>query len=100
VTFVHAGTIGTVAGKRDELIARLTTHNETLRDLGCSVYEVGANDQQPDTVFVVEIWDSAAAHQASLHHPEVMAAIADARPLLDGRFGGFRFDGAGSPIRS
>jgi hypothetical protein len=28
----------------------------------------------------------------------VAAAITEARPLLDGRFGGFRFDVAGSPL--
>lgn len=100
MTFVNAGTIGTVAGKRDELVARLTARNDTLRALGCSAYEVGTNDEQPDTVFVVEIWDSAAAHQASLRHPDVIAAIADARPLLNGQFDGFRFVVAGSPIRS
>jgi quinol monooxygenase YgiN len=99
MTFVNAGTLGTVAGKRDELVARLTQRNDVLRDLGCTAYEVGTNDDEPDTVFVIEIWESAAAHRASLQRPEVVAAIADARPLLDGRFGGFRFDVVGSPIR-
>jgi quinol monooxygenase YgiN len=100
MTFVNAGTLGAAPGKRDELVARLTHRNDALRTLGCSAYEVGTNDDHPDTVFVVELWESAAAHQASLQHPEVVAAIAAARPLLNGQFGGFRFNVAGSPLRN
>ncbi|MCC6497927.1 MAG: antibiotic biosynthesis monooxygenase, partial [Propionibacteriaceae bacterium] len=36
---------------------------------------------------------------ASLDLPEVQAAIAAARPLLSGEFGGFRFEVVGSPLR-
>ncbi len=99
MSFVNAGTLGTKPGKRDELVAQLVRRNEALRALGCQLYEVGTNAEQPDTVFVVEIWDSAAAHSASLQDPDVAAAITAARPLLDGRFGGFRFDVSGSPLR-
>ncbi|TDS79503.1 antibiotic biosynthesis monooxygenase [Amnibacterium kyonggiense] len=84
---------------RDELVARLVQRNETLRALGCQLYEVGTNSEQPDTVFVVEIWDSAEAHSASLRDPHVAAAIAEARHLLNGHFGGFRFEVSGSPLR-
>jgi len=66
---------------------------------GCLAYEVGVNDEQPDTVFVVELWESAEAHQASLALPEVQESIAAARPLLSGEFGGFQFDVVGSPLR-
>ncbi|GAA3341672.1 hypothetical protein GCM10017714_26650 [Curtobacterium pusillum] len=99
MTYVNAGTLGTLPGKRDELVSRLTQRNDRLRELGCTAYEVGVNEDEPETVFVVELWESAAAHQASLRQPDVMAAIADARPLLDGRFGGFRFEVVGSPLR-
>lgn len=99
MTFVNAGTIGTQPGRRDDLVALLTRRNDTLRELGCRLYEVGTSDAEPDTVFVVELWDSAADHAASLHHPDVRAAIEAGRPLLSGSFGGFRFDVAGSPLR-
>lgn len=99
MTFVNAGTLGAVAGKRDELVAHLTRRNDALREVGCRLYEVGVSDDQPDVVFVVELWDSADAHRASLQLPEVQAAIAAARPLLSGEFGGFRFDVVGSPLR-
>lgn len=100
MTFVNVGTLGAVPGRRDELVAVLTEHNDDLVDAGCLLYEVGVDDEQPDTVFVVELWESAEAHRASLALPRVQAAIATARPLLSGTFGGYRFDAAGSPLRS
>lgn len=98
MTFVNVGTLGAQPGKRDELIALLTRPSSVLADIGCLAYEVGADDTQPDTVFVMELWKSAEAHRASLSLPEVQAQIAEARPLLSGDFGGFRFDVVGSPL--
>jgi quinol monooxygenase YgiN len=98
VTFVNAGTLGVEPGKRDELVAHLTGRNPALAGVGCLLYEVGVNDDEPDTVFVVEVWTDAAAHRASLQLPEVQASIAAARPLLSGEFGGFRFEAVGSPL--
>ncbi|MBO0985162.1 putative quinol monooxygenase [Rathayibacter sp. SD072] len=99
MTFANVGTLGALPGRRDELVAILTASNEALARVGCLVYEVGTSDEQPDTVFVVELWTSAEAHRASLELPEVRDAIARARPLLSGEFGGFRFDVVGSPLR-
>ena len=99
MTFANAGTLGVVPGKRDELVAHLTLRSDVLKQVGCLAYEVGVSDDDLDTVFVVELWDSAEAHQASLALPEVQASIATARPLLSGVFGGFRFNVVGSPLR-
>jgi quinol monooxygenase YgiN len=100
MVFANAGSLGAVSGKRDELVAHLVRRNEALAGVGCLRYEVGVNDDEPDTVFVVELWESAEAHRASLALPEVQASIAEARPLLSGEFGGFRFDVVGSPLRA
>lgn len=100
MVFANAGTLGAAPGRRDELVAHLTRHSPLLADAGCLLYEVGVNDDDPDTVYVVELWTSAEAHRASLQLPEVQASIADARPLLSGTFGGFRFDVVGSPLRT
>ena len=96
---MNAGTLGTLAGHRDELVAALTQRNDLLRELGCHLYEVGVSDDAPDTVFVVEVWESADAHRRSLAHPDIQASIATARPILSGEFGGFRFNVVGSPLR-
>jgi quinol monooxygenase YgiN len=99
MTFANAGTLECAPGKRDELVAHLTRRSDVLAELGCLAYEVGVNDESPDTVFVVELWRDEAAHKASLFLPEVRASIAEARPLLSGEFGGFRFTVVGSPLR-
>lgn len=99
MTFANAGTLGTATGRRDELVAHLTRRSDVLRELGCLAYEVGVDDDHPDTVFVVELWQSEEAHAASLARPEVQTSIAEARPLLSGEFGGFRFRVVGSPLR-
>ncbi len=99
MTFANVGTMDVLPGRRDDLVRLLTRRSEQLAELGCSLYEVGVSDDVPDTVFVVELWSSADAHRASLQDPAVRAAIEEARPLLAGRFGGFRFEVAGSPLR-
>ena len=98
MTFANVGTLGTVPGKRDDLVAHLTARNDVLSALGCRLYEVGLNDEAPNTVFVMELWESADAHRASLQHPEIRKSIARARPLLSGEFGGFHFTVQGSPL--
>ena len=80
MTFVNVGTLGAVPGKRDPLVEVLTRRSADLEATGCLLYEVGVNDTQPDTVFVVELWKSADAHQRSLQLESVRAAIEEARP--------------------
>ena len=99
MTFANVGTLGAVPGRRDELVAHLTRRSDELARVGCLAYEVGVSDDQPDTVFVVELWTSTEAHRSSLELPEVQASIADARPLLSGAMSGFQFDVVGSPLR-
>ncbi|MBK0421138.1 antibiotic biosynthesis monooxygenase [Leucobacter sp. CSA2] len=99
MTFANVGTLGTVPGKREELVQILTRRSSELCEMGCLLYEVGTNEDSPDTVFVMELWETAEAHRASLQLDSVRAAIAEARPLLSGEMGGFSFDVAGSPLR-
>ena len=99
MTFANVGTLGTRPGKRDEVVAILVRDNDELREAGCLVYEVGVNEEAPDTVFVAELWESAQAHRDSLRLPSVQAAIAEAMPLLSGEMGGTHFDVVGSPLR-
>lgn len=99
MTFANVGTLGTLPGKRDELVALLVRRNPVLNQLGCMLYEVGVNDDDPDVVHVMELWVSADAHRASLAHADIRACIEAARPLLSGEFGGYQFDVKGSPLR-
>lgn len=99
MTFANVGTLGVVPGRRDDLVSVLTRRSAELADAGCLLYEVGVDDEQPDTVFVVELWTSADAHRGSLELQSVRDAITEVRPLLSGEMGGFRFDVVGSPLR-
>jgi quinol monooxygenase YgiN len=99
MTFANVGTLGVKPSKRDALVEILTRRNRQLGDAGCLLYEVGVDDNEPDKVFVAELWTSAEAHRASLHLESVRAAIAEARPLLSGQIEGCRFTVVGSPLR-
>lgn len=99
MTYATVGTLESVPGERDRLVQILTRRSTAIEQAGCLLYEVGVNDEQPDTVFVVELWTSAEAHQNSLALDSVRASIDEARPLLSGAFGGFGFDVVGSPLR-
>lgn len=97
--FANVGTLGVQSGKRDELVAILTRRSPELEESGCLLYEVGVSEDEPDTVFVAELWTSAEAHQASLQLDSVRSAIAEAMPLLSGQMGGYQFTVSGSPLR-
>lgn len=99
MTFANVGTLGVRPGKRDEVVAILTRRNPQLDEAGCLLYEVGISDDEPDTVFVAELWTSAEAHRASLQLDSVRSAIQQAMPLLSGQMGGNQFTVAGSPLR-
>lgn len=99
MTFANVGTLGVRPGKRDEVVAILTRRNAQLNEAGCLLYEVGISEDEPDTVFVAELWTSAEAHRASLQLDSVQAAIQQAMPLLSGQMGGNQFTVSGSPLR-
>ncbi len=42
---------------------------------GCFSYVVAADPAEPDALWVTEVWESQASHQASLQLPAVQAAI-------------------------
>ncbi|MFK7930924.1 MAG: putative quinol monooxygenase [Myxococcota bacterium] len=51
---------------------------------GCICYIVAADAGDADTLWVTEVWESEAAHAASLQLPSVQAAIAQGRPHITG----------------
>jgi quinol monooxygenase YgiN len=72
-------------GKRDELVEiLLAAASQVKHDAGCELYVVNKVDDEPDAVWVTEIWNSEAAHQASLQNPETKALIQRGRPLIAG----------------
>jgi quinol monooxygenase YgiN len=76
------GKLRAVAGQRDALVAILLDGSADMP--GCRSYVVAKDPADPDGIWVTEVWDSQASHQASLALPSVRAAIARGRPLIAG----------------
>ncbi|SEQ00797.1 Quinol monooxygenase YgiN [Devosia sp. YR412] len=69
-------------GKREELLAILLDNNAPMP--GCRSYTVARDPASETGIWVTEVWDSQAEHQASLLLPHVQAMIAKARPIIAG----------------
>jgi quinol monooxygenase YgiN len=69
-----------VPGKRDEFITILVKDVGTMP--GCLSYIVARDLEDPDALWITEVWDSKESHSASLQLPAVRAAIAKGRPLI------------------
>lgn len=76
------GKIEALPGQRETLIAVLL---EGTADMpGCKSYVVAKDRTAPDSIWVTEVWESRASHEASLSLPSVQAAIAKGRPMIAG----------------
>ncbi|HEX6386069.1 MAG TPA: putative quinol monooxygenase [Anaerolineae bacterium] len=76
------GQMTAVPGQREALIAILL---EGLRDMpGCLSYIVARDPADANAIWITEVWDSQASHQASLSLPSVQQAIARGKPLIAG----------------
>ncbi|HEX8880114.1 MAG TPA: putative quinol monooxygenase [Candidatus Acidoferrum sp.] len=71
-----------VSGKRDELIKILKEGTGSMP--GCRSYILAKDAVDENAVWVTEIWDSAASHEASLTLPAVKDSIGRAKPLVAG----------------
>lgn len=89
------GTMRTKPGQRDAVVKLLLRDVDDLRAVGCHLYVVGLDHEDPDLIRVTEVWDSKDAHRASLQLPGVRATIAEAMPLLTGEFTQTEFPVAG-----
>jgi quinol monooxygenase YgiN len=74
--------ITSVAGQRDALAQILIDGTGSMP--GCRSYVIALDPADATALWVTEVWDSQASHQASLQLPAVQAAIAKGRPLIAG----------------
>ena len=51
---------------------------------GCRIYLVATDPGDANAIWITEAWDSEEHHRNSLQLPQVQAAIARARPLIEG----------------
>jgi quinol monooxygenase YgiN len=76
------GRMKAVPGRRDALVAILLEGTGEMP--GCLSYVVATDPSDADVVWITEVWESQAAHQASLSLPAVREAIGKGRPLIAG----------------
>jgi len=67
-------------GRRDELLDILAGQVAPMP--GCLSYIIAKDPQDANALWVTEVWEDTACHQASLGLPQVKAAIHQAMPLI------------------
>ncbi len=76
------GKMTAAPAKRDELISILLEGAATMP--GCLSYIVAKDTGDANAIWITEVWDSKASHEASLTQPSVKEAIAKGRALIAG----------------
>ena len=76
------GKILTAPGQREALIEILLDNEAEMP--GCLSYVIARDPENPDAIWITEVWDSQEHHAASLSLPAVQHAIARGRPLITG----------------
>ncbi len=70
-----------VAGRRDDLIAQMGgADSHTIA--GCLSFIVAADAADENVVWITEVWESQASHEASLKLPPVHAGLVEAENLI------------------
>lgn len=72
-------------GRRDQLVQILLDGVSGMP--GCLSYVVANDPADPNLIWITEVWESKAAHAASLSLPSVRAAIGKGRTLIAGMSG-------------
>ncbi|MEV4732580.1 putative quinol monooxygenase [Saccharopolyspora sp. NPDC049426] len=84
MTYGLFGKFSAQPGKRDDLVGHLLQAAELLeRNPECLQYIVSTSDE-PEAVWVSEVWTEKSAHDASLEPEDIRAIIQEARPLIAG----------------
>ncbi|MCP1312467.1 putative quinol monooxygenase [Paenibacillus tyrfis] len=69
-------------GKREEL-AKMMLEADTLNDMeGCIYYILHEAEEDPDVLWITELWESQEAHAASLKNEKVRELIGRCRHLI------------------
>ena len=83
------GKIMAAPGKRDDLVQLLMDGTKIVGEApGCELYYVSVSNEEPDAIWVMEIWRSKQDHDDSLKIPAIREIIAKARPLIAGGVAG------------
>lgn len=79
------GKFTTHTGQRDALAQILLEAAGQMQEVeGCELYTVSIVENEPETVWVTEVWRDAAAHKASFTLEGTKTLIERGRPLIAG----------------
>lgn len=79
------GKMTAIEGQRETLIGYLLEGTEGAASLpGCILYVVCRATDDHNAIWITEVWENQAAHQASLGFESTQALIAKARPIIAG----------------
>ncbi len=82
--FLH-GKLTAKSGHQKELADILLKASQLISTAdGCKLYVVGQDENEENSVYVTEIWDSKEDHDNSLNVEGVKELITKAIPILDG----------------
>ncbi len=83
------GKLKAKAGHADELASILLEASRLIATAeGCKLYAIGRDPDDPDAVWVTELWNNREDHGNSLNIRGVRKLIRTAMPILDGRSDG------------
>ncbi|EST52034.1 antibiotic biosynthesis monooxygenase [Brevibacillus panacihumi W25] len=72
-------------GERDALVEILLEATQSMKNVEeCTHYHVHVSDDDPNAVYVYEVWKNADAHQASLALESTQILIQRAKPIIAG----------------
>ena len=72
-------------GERDTMVNILLEAAKSMEVLDeCEVYHVHVSEDEPNSIFVYEVWSNEEAHQASLNLESTQTLIKHAMPLITG----------------
>ncbi|AOH56569.1 putative quinol monooxygenase [Peribacillus muralis] len=72
-------------GERDNMVDILLEAAESMEGLNeCEIYLVNVSENEPNSVYVYEVWSSESAHQASLTLEATQTLIKRAKPIITG----------------
>jgi quinol monooxygenase YgiN len=72
-------------GEREHLVDILLEAAEKMEKLAdCEIYLVNVSPDEPNSVFVYEVWGNENAHQASLSLESTQTLIKPAKPIITG----------------
>lgn len=79
------GKLEATKGNGDQLAEILIRASQLVRMMdGCLLYMVSLDSQNPDLIWVTEVWEDKESHDASLKSEAVKALIGEAMPILAG----------------